>query len=274
MQSLDLYIKFRGCRDVWEKVREVKCGWLLYHQPRDIFLSLNLNETTPPEFLPPRLQLYNIEHQKWSVPTPQNVPKIPPTPGNSNTLSQAPTRPSKRASIRSKISRPATTPTTTAVSHPIIQPRKKDKLQARHTTFVTKIEKSATKNSARSRRRQKKAVAQNLVTGLGSLADALDDALASESMKFQSASSKAIVDEGIGRKSMKSRPGAMKRKEKVVKTECERFGKNLAIMQTGLAAGGQLGEKPSSWAALRNFIAGTMEQKEEFVKDAQGAVAG
>lgn len=63
---------------------------------------------------------------------------------------------------------------------------------------------------------------------------------------------------------MKSRPGAMKRKEKVVKSECERFGKNLAIMQTGLA--GEGGTKPSSWAALRGFIEGTMEKKEEFVK--------
>lgn len=96
----------------------------------------------------------------------------------------------------------------------------------------------------------------------------MDDALVAEPMKFQSVSSKAIVDEGIGRKSMKSRPGAMKRKEKVVKTECERFGKNLAIMQAGNVAGGDAGKGPSSWAALRGFIAGTMEQKEEFVKGA------
>lgn len=101
----------------------------------------------------------------------------------------------------------------------------------------------------------------------------MDDALVTDSMNFQSASSKAIVDEGIGRKSMKSRPGAMKRKEKIVKTECERFGKNLAIMQAGNVAGGEPGKKPSSWAALRGFIAGTMEQKEEFVKAAQGAAA-
>lgn len=75
---------------------------------------------------------------------------------------------------------------------------------------------------------------------------------------------------------MKSRPGAMKRKEKVVRNECERFGKNLAIMQTGLAgavAGGELGKKPSSWAALRGFIEGTMEKKEEFVKAAEPADA-
>lgn len=90
-------------------------------------------------------------------------------------------------------------------------------------------------------------------------------------MNFQSVSSKAVVDDGIGRKSMGSRPGAMKRKEKVVRTECERFGKNLAIMQAGNVAGGDPGKAPSSWAALRGFIAGTMEQKEEFVKGAQGA---
>lgn len=84
-------------------------------------------------------------------------------------------------------------------------------------------------------------------------------------MSFKSSSSKAAVEDGIGRKSMKSRPGAMKRKEKVVRSECERFGKNLAIMQTGLVVGG--GEKKGgSWAALRGFIEGTMERKEEFVK--------
>lgn len=187
----------------------------------------------------------------------QNGLHLPPNPhrSNANTL-QAPIKPSKRSP---KASRPSAR-TPAAIS---LQPKKKAKLQARHTTFITKIEKSATKNAARSRRRQKKAAAQSLVAGLESLADALDDAVVVSSVGFQSGSSRAVAD---GRKSMKSRPGAMKRKEKVVKSECERFGKNLAIMQTGLAGEGEGGKKPSSWAALRGFIEGTMEKKEEFVE--------
>ncbi|KAH8147351.1 uncharacterized protein LAJ45_08507 [Morchella importuna] len=87
--------------------------------------------------------------------------------------------------------------------------------------------------------------------------------------------------EGVGKKSMKSRPGAMKRKEKVVRNECERFGKNLAIMAAGMAAAavgegqgeGQVAvavKRPSTWEALRGFIEGTMERKEEFVKKEEG----
>ena len=78
---------------------------------------------------------------------------------------------------------------------------------------------------------------------------------------FTSASSKAAAaDHGIGRKSMASKPGLIKRKEKIVRTECERFGKNLAIMNAGGGSGGG-----GTWAALRGFIEGTMEKKEEFV---------
>lgn len=49
-----------------------------------------------------------------------------------------------------------------------------------------------------------------------------------------------------------------------MRSECERFGKNLAIMQTGAIAGATGGG--GTWAALRGFIEGTMEKKEEFVK--------
>lgn len=89
---------------------------------------------------------------------------------------------------------------------------------------------------------------------------------------------------GIGKKSIKSRPGAMKRKEKIVKSECERFGKNLAIMtalEEKAAPATAAPENPlekkapmnGTWAALRGFIQATMEVKEEFVKKpAEGAM--
>lgn len=75
-------------------------------------------------------------------------------------------------------------------------------------------------------------------------------------------------------KTIKSKPGAQKRKEKVLREECVRFGKNLAIMNSAAVAVATEGKEGgvvqapavSSWAALRGFIANTMERKEEFVQ--------
>jgi len=77
---------------------------------------------------------------------------------------------------------------------------------------------------------------------------------------------------------MKSRPGALKRKEKLERMEKERFGKNMAQLVAGAQAqnatamdSSASAEKPAQanpisgrWAALRGFISQTMEQKEEF----------
>lgn len=74
----------------------------------------------------------------------------------------------------------------------------------------------------------------------------------------------------IQRKSMKSRPGAMKRRERVDRSERERFARNLAEMNgnagsmvTGEIDVGHETEQQghSRWRALRNFISQTMEQK-------------
>jgi hypothetical protein len=82
----------------------------------------------------------------------------------------------------------------------------------------------------------------------------------------------------IRQRSLKSRPGAMKRREKVEREERERFGRNMAQMVGGaqetitVPLPGNEGEKAqpsataSRWAALRVFISQTMEQKEEFRK--------
>ena len=74
----------------------------------------------------------------------------------------------------------------------------------------------------------------------------------------------------------------MKRREKVEKSERERFGRNMAQLVGGIGkeendgemqVERQEGEKGSSgtasrWAALRGFISQTLEQKEEFTKKA------
>jgi Ribosome biogenesis protein SLX9 len=85
----------------------------------------------------------------------------------------------------------------------------------------------------------------------------------------------------IQRKSMKSRPGAMKRREKVDRGERERFARNLGEMagkgtrRTSGACRADEGEKGDQsrivasqstgdrWAALRGFIAQTMEVRPE-----------
>jgi Ribosome biogenesis protein SLX9 len=75
----------------------------------------------------------------------------------------------------------------------------------------------------------------------------------------------------IQRKSIKSRPGAMKRREKVDNEERERFAKNLAEMSGKKMEGrGEDSAKLENgrvahdrWAALRGFIAQTMEQRPE-----------
>lgn len=74
----------------------------------------------------------------------------------------------------------------------------------------------------------------------------------------------------------------MKRKENLVKRECERFGKNLAIIEDVARKAETGGEKKettaapqSSWAMLRSFISGTLEKKEEFIeKEKREAEAG
>jgi hypothetical protein len=147
---------------------------------------------------------------------------------------------------------------------------KKDKRTIKHSAFVNRIEKSHKKPLKRRRPNKK------LVTTLESLGDALNEL----EDGFDGNGIEERVKEGkIRLKGLKSRPGAMKRREKLERSERERFGKNMAQLTAGAAKGntgvmqveGQEETKeqqPSStasrWAALRGFISQTMEQKEEF----------
>ena len=126
---------------------------------------------------------------------------------------------------------------------------KKDKRTIKHSAFVSKIEKSTSKSQKRRRPNKQ------LVTNLESLADALSG------LEGAAGEGEVIVAGGqakIQKKSLKSRPGAMKRKEKLEKLEKERFNANLAQMATSAA--------PSTdrWAALKNHVQNTMEVKPEF----------
>lgn len=71
-------------------------------------------------------------------------------------------------------------------------------------------------------------------------------------------------------KTLKSRPGAMKRKQRLEETEKERFGRNLASMSVPVPAAqsqqAEAGATSNRWAALRGFIGQTMETNAAFKK--------
>lgn len=137
---------------------------------------------------------------------------------------------------------------------------------------MNRIEKSHKKPLKRRRPNKK------LVTTLESLGDALGEL-------EQGADGKGIeerVKEGkIRLRGLKSRPGAMKKREKLERSERERFARNMAQLAAGVAKedkeemqvegqeseegrGEQKSTTANRWAALRGFIEQTMEQKEEF----------
>lgn len=133
---------------------------------------------------------------------------------------------------------------------------------------MNRIEK-AHKKPLKRRRPNKK-----LVTTLESLGDALDDVLDEGGVGERAKEGK------IRLKGLKSRPGAMKKKEKLERMERERFGRNLAQLTSGTGTGKEIpgmqdervegkvemSSTASRWAALRGFISQTMEQKEEFTQ--------
>ncbi|KAJ9668353.1 hypothetical protein H2201_001401 [Coniosporium apollinis] len=180
----------------------------------------------------------------------------------------APIKP-KRPSQRTRTTRPSAslnprpsfpTPDTTFTTS------KKDKRTMKHSVFMHKIEKPHTKPAKR-RRPSKK-----LVADLQSLADALPET--SNDNEDDGGAEETVVGQArIRHKSLKSRPGAMKRKEKLERAEKERFGRNMAQMavggqqQQGVVAGEVAAQGTGNrWAALRGFIEGTMEKNAAFQK--------
>ncbi|KAF6822601.1 hypothetical protein CPLU01_11911 [Colletotrichum plurivorum] len=159
---------------------------------------------------------------------------------------------------------------------------KKDKRTVKHSTFVSKIQKANAKPLKRRRPGKK------LVATMESLADALPD-LDDDDRDGNGRSALDQLREGkVRHKSLKSRPGALKRKERVVRGEMQRFGASMAALAAVPAADGAAaapaadednvamagGEEaaaavPSAtsnrWAALRRHISSTMEQNPAFI---------
>ncbi|KAJ9605004.1 hypothetical protein H2200_010393 [Cladophialophora chaetospira] len=166
----------------------------------------------------------------------------------------------------------------TAKTDSLFPSSKKDKRRIKHNQLLNKVTKSAERKPRR-RRPSKK-----LVTTLDALADALPD---DTETNIPSSSTKAVAGDRpqdqvnmIKRKSMKSRPGAMKRRENIDKGERERFVKNMAQLAGSNSTSGAVGNEslktsgtsslqatvPSTserWAALRGFISQTLETKPE-----------
>ncbi|KKY26446.1 hypothetical protein UCRPC4_g01465 [Phaeomoniella chlamydospora] len=132
---------------------------------------------------------------------------------------------------------------------------KRDKRQIKHSAFVSKIEKDPSKK-ARRRRPNKK-----LVATLDSLADALPDVEDEPTTNTENGQFNIIRH-----KTVKTRPGAMKRKEKLEKGERERFTKNLAEMSKPAAPAATSNANVASdsttsrFQALRAFISGTLDR--------------
>lgn len=138
---------------------------------------------------------------------------------------------------------------------------RRDKRIIKRSALISRIEKSKAKPSSEKRRRPSK----KLVTSLESLADALPDIPDKENGET------VLGDAKIKHKSLKSKPGAMKKKERLISIEKERFNKNMAQMMQSdqvmqerkdpATASDAKEETGNKWAAIRGFIQQTMEQR-------------
>ncbi|MCJ1286601.1 hypothetical protein MMC26_005947 [Xylographa opegraphella] len=172
----------------------------------------------------------------------------------------------KRTPSHARVSRPAPKrPSHSTTSYPsnddIFKSTKEDKRRIKHSTLISKIEKANTQ--VKKRRRPSK----KLIANLESLVDALPEA-------GNTGPDEVVVgDARIRHRSLKSKPGVLKKKDKLEKLEMERFGKNMAqmahvtgdgnghglqadvVVVKGRATGGS-----QRWAALRGFIQSTMDR--------------
>lgn len=175
---------------------------------------------------------------------------------------QAPTI-RKRSSIHSKPTKSITRPSSDSHREmaSAFGSTKRDKRIIKRSTLISRIEKSKAKPSSQKRRRASK----KLVTNLESLADALPDI--PESRNGETGLGDGTI---IRHKSLKSKPGAAKKKERLISLEKERFNKNMAQMMQSCHGKEEKdsntvldsnGEGRSKWAAIRGFIQQTMEQR-------------
>lgn len=163
---------------------------------------------------------------------------------------------------------------------------KRDKRLMKHSSFLSRVADSGVAKKAKTQKRTGRGRSQKLATTMEGLADALPE------LEHGGGGAEALQGK-IRHKSIKSKKGALKRKELVVKGEMERFGNSMAQMATttqegtgnsssssgggsGSAAMGRKSTGPdretaptsaaasNRWAALRGYISSTMEQNPAF----------
>ncbi|PNY25282.1 Uncharacterized protein TCAP_04767 [Tolypocladium capitatum] len=193
----------------------------------------------------------------------------------------------------------------TGTIHPLLPPKifrpdaavtdsflssKRDKRLIKHSSFVSRIASSS--RVSKPKRGGQRRAGNKLKTSLEGLADALPELQAGEG-------GEAVLEGRVRHKSLKSKKGALKRKEMVVRGEMERFGVSMArlvgttaqtsaVLQTARGGGGDddgemderqgqpataqqraASQQPAAtadrWAALRGYISSTMEQNPAFV---------
>jgi len=127
----------------------------------------------------------------------------------------------------------------------------------KHSLLLSKARKSAGVTKTLKRRRPSK----KLVTTLEGLEDALPE------LEEQMVKAKTVQSAESGFKSLGSKPGIRKKREKIEREERDRFGKNLAVLSMAkpenVEAGGKSSGTSSRWAALRAHLQTSMGEQGE-----------
>ncbi|KAG6291305.1 hypothetical protein E4U46_001148 [Claviceps purpurea] len=167
---------------------------------------------------------------------------------------------------------------------------KRDKRLIKHSSFLSRIATTALTSSTGSRSKITKSSSRRrpknkLKTSLEGLADALPEIQDGEGARPD-------LEGKIRHKSLSSKKGALRRKEKLVRGEMKRFGASMAVLAAGAknengraggeddasmqgvqeqvsgdaqAASAAQGPTSNRWAALRGYISSTMEQNPSFL---------
>ena len=135
---------------------------------------------------------------------------------------------------------------------------KRDKRTIKHSALLSRIEKSKPSSKKRRVRRPSK----KLITNLQSLVEALPDV--SETKNGETIFGDAVIKHT----SLKSRPGALKKKETLIAMEREMFNKNMARMiQHDDVNDKTEYDTGKRWAAIRGSIQRTMDRQLDSAAD-------
>ncbi|KAH6608474.1 hypothetical protein Trco_001820 [Trichoderma cornu-damae] len=160
---------------------------------------------------------------------------------------------------------------------------KRDKRTIKRSSFASHVASSSAARIAKPLKRRRPKAKATTLSSLNSLADALPELAEGEGAA-------EVLSGKIKHQSLRSKKGALKRKERLLKGEMERFGASMARLSHAPAqsqnlhkaeqasspsisqprpSGSSTGTAPAPavsnrWAALRGYISATMEQNPAF----------